>query len=116
MNDNSSDETEHKGKDLWSERKAASKLTSSEDDMSDKRKEIIRRALDFNIVDIRTYRGYKGDMLVEITSMEDDVIRSIKSIAETLEFEIVIQRDIISLYKIFCISPSFNIYNLKDDF
>ena len=116
MDDNPSDETKHSGEDLWSERKAASNLTSSEHDMSDQRKEIIRRALNFNIVDIRSYRGYKGDMLVEITSMENDVIRSIKSIAETLAFEVVIQKDIISLYKIFCISPSSNIYDLKDDF
>ncbi len=114
MNDNPSDETEH-NEDLWTERKAASSLTSSEHDMSDQRKEIIRQALKFNIVDIRSYTGYKGDLLVEITTMEPDVITSLKKAAEALEFETVIQKDIISLYKIFCISPSFNIYDLKED-
>jgi hypothetical protein len=40
MNDNSSNEAEH-SEDLWSDRRAASSLTSSEHDMSDQRKEII---------------------------------------------------------------------------
>ena len=113
MNDNPSNETEHSGQDLWSERKAASSLTSSEHDMSDHRKEIIQQALKFNIVDIRSYTGYKGDLLVEITSMEPDVIQSLKKAAEALKFETVIQQDIISLYKIFCVSPSSNVYDLK---
>ena len=112
MNDNSSNETEH-SEDLWSDRKAASSLTSSEHDMSDQRKEIIRQALKLNIIDIRSYTGYKGDLLVEITTMEPDVIKSLKKEAEALKFEIVIQKDIISLYKIFCISPTSNIYDLK---
>jgi len=112
MNDNSSNETEH-SEDLWSDRRAASSLTSSEHNMSDQRKEIIRQALKFNIVDIRSYTGYKGDLLVEITTMEPDVITSLKKAAEALEFETVIQKDIISLYKIFCISPSSNTYDLK---
>ena len=112
MNDNSSNETEQSGE-RWSDRKAASSLTSSEHDMSDQRKEIIRQALKFNIVDIRSYTGYKGDLLVEITTMEPDVITSLKKAAEALEFETVIQKDIISLYKIFCISPTSNIYDLK---
>ncbi len=115
MNENSSNEIEH-SEDRWSDRKAASSLTSSEHDMSDQRKEIIRQALKFNIVDIRSYTGYKGDLLVEITTMEPAVITSLKKAAEALEFEIVIQKDIISLYKIFCISPTSNTYDLKDDF
>ena len=113
MNDNPSDETEHSGEDLWSERKAASGLTSSEHDMNDQRKDIIRQALAFDIVDIQSYTGYKGDLLVEITTMEPHVITSLKKAAEALTFETVIQKDIISLYKIFCISPSSNIYDLK---
>jgi hypothetical protein len=112
MDDNSSNETKD-GEDLWSDRRAASSLTSSEHDMSDQRKNLIRQVLAFDIVDIRSYTGYKGDLLVEITTMKPDVVRSLKKVAEALEFEIVIQKDIISLYKIFCISPTFNIYDLK---
>ena len=112
MHDNSSNETKD-SENLWSDRRAASSLTSSEHDMSDQRKDIIRQALAFDIVDIRSYTGYKGDLLVEITTMEPAVIASLKKVAEALEFETVIQKDIISLYKIFCISPSSNVYDLK---
>jgi len=115
MNDNSSDKTETEDH-IWTQGKAVSSRTSSEGDMSDQRKDIIRQALEFDIVDIRSYTGYKGDLLVEITTMEPDVARSLKKEAETLGFEIVIQKDVISLYKIFCISPSSNTYDLKEDF
>jgi hypothetical protein len=98
---------------IWSHGKSASQFTSSRNDMSDERKEIIRQALKFNIVDIRSYTGYKGDMLVEITTMDHDVTLSLEKIAKTLGLEVVIQQDIISLYKIFCISLSNNTYDLK---
>ena len=112
MNDDSSNEAESE-EHIWTHGKSVSGLTSSENDMSDERKEIIRQALEFNIVDIRSYTGYKGDMLVEITTMEPNAAQAIKQAAEALEFEIVIQKDIISLYKIFCVSPSSNVYDLK---
>jgi len=113
MDNSPSHEADHKEEDIWSERKAASSLTSSEFDMSDQRKKIIQEALKFNIVDIRSYTGYKGDLLVEITTMDPAVIASLKKTAETLGFETVIQQDIISIYKIFCITPSSNGYDLK---
>jgi len=112
MNDNLSDKTETE-EHIWTHGKSVSSFTSSENNMSDERKEIIRQALEFNIIDIRTYTGYKGDLLVEITSMESDVILSLKRSAETLGLETVVQKDIISLYKLFCISPSSHTYDLK---
>ena len=112
MNDDSLNKAESE-EHIWAHGKSVSNFTSSENDMSNERKEIIRQALEFDIVDIRSYTGYKGDMLVEITTMKPDVTLSIKKIAETLGLEVVIQKDIISLYKIFCISPSSNAYDLK---
>jgi len=111
MNYNSSN---NKSKEhIWANGKSVSQFTSSRNDMSDERKEIIRQALEFDIVDIRSYTGYKGDMLVEITTMNLDVSLSLKKIAESLGLEVVMQQDIISLYKIFCISLSSNTYDLK---
>jgi len=112
MNSDSSTENDNKEY-IWAQGKSASHLTSSESDMNDQRKEIIRQSLEFNIIDIRTFTGYKGDLLVEITSMRTDVILSLKKIAETLGFETVVQKDIISVYKLFCISPASHTYDLK---
>ncbi len=115
MNDKPSDETESE-EHIWTHRKSVSRFPSSDNNMNDERKEIIRQALEFDIIDIRTYTGYKGDLLVEITTMEPDVMRSLKKIAETLGLETVIQKDILMIYKIFCISPSSNVYELKEEF
>ena len=110
MYDKLSTETEEH---VWGHGKAVSGFSSSENNMSDERKEIIRQALEFDIIDIRTYTGYKGDLMVEITTMEEDVAQSLKKSAETLGLETVLQRDIISLKKLFCITPSNNTYDLK---
>jgi len=112
MNDKPSDETKSKDH-IWTHGKSVSKLTSSENNMNDERKEIIRHALKFDIIDIRTYTGYKGDLLVEITTIDPDVTQSLKKIAESLGMETVIQKDIVMIYKIFCITPSSNTYDLK---
>ncbi len=98
---------------IWGHGKSVSNFTSSENSMSDERKEIIRKALEFDIVDVRSYTGYKGDMLVEITTMDHDAALSLKKTAEILGLEVVIQQDIILLYRIFCISLSSNTYDLK---
>ena len=110
MNDNLSTETDEH---VWGHGKSVAGFSSSENNMSDERKEIIRQALEFDIIDIRTYTGYKGDLMVEIITMEEDVAQSLKKSAETLGLETVLQRDIISLKKLFCITPSNNTYDLK---
>jgi hypothetical protein len=87
MNDNHSNKSTS-GEHIWAHGTSVSSRASSGSTMSDKRKEIIRQALEFEIIDIRTFTGYKGDLLVEITTMEPDVVRSIKQKAESLGFEI----------------------------
>jgi hypothetical protein len=94
-------------------RKSIASLVSSESSMSKERKEIIHQALKFNIVDIRSYAGYKGDMLVEITSMDPNVVESLKHSAEKLGLETVIKKNRLDVYELFCISPSSDIYDLK---
>ncbi|TET88950.1 MAG: hypothetical protein E3J96_02085 [Sulfurovum sp.] len=112
MNDKPLDETESE-EHIWTHGKSVSKLASSENNMNDERKEIIRQALKFDIIDIRSYAGYKGDLLVEITTIEPDVIKSLKIIAERLGLETVIQKNVLAINKIYCISPSSNAYELK---
>ena len=97
----------------WAQRKPASELPSSEGSMDNDRKEMIRRALEFDIIDIRSYTGYKGDMLVEITTMDPSVINSLKKIAEEIGLDTVVQKDIIDVNKLFCITPATDIYELK---
>jgi len=113
MNDNHlkehQDDTE-----VWSSRKAASSLPSSEGSMDDDRKEMIRRALEFDIIDVRSYLGYKGDSLLEIITMHSDVIQTLKKTAEEMGFDTVVQKDTIDEYKLFCIKPATDIYDLKE--
>jgi len=109
MSDKSSDEEY-----IWSPHgKSVSHLTSSEHIMSDERKEIIRQALEFDIIDIRTSTGYRGDLLVEITTMDPNVSQSLKEISENLGLETVIHKSDLMIYKIYCITASTNGYEFK---
>jgi len=112
MNGNDSNSNEEE-KTAWGYRKSISGLEASEGSMSDDRKEMIRRALEFDIIDIRSYAGYKGDLLTEVTTMDENVIQSLKEISETLGFETVVKRNRVGVYEIFCIAPSADIYDLK---
>jgi len=112
MNDNLPDYNPNKH-DVWAHRKPASALPSSENSMDDIRKKLIRKALDFDIIDIRSYTGYKGDEIVEVTTMDNEVAKMIKSIAELLGLEVVVQQDALKIYKIFCIKEATDIYKLK---
>jgi len=119
MDNNPSEEIEENSEDnennqgIWSNGKSISQLESSEHSMVDERKEIIRRSLEFDIIDIRTYGGYKGDLLVEITTMDPSVAKSIENIAKILGMETVTQQDVLSVFRIFCITPSSEGYDLK---
>ena len=112
MNDKSSDENqieEH----VWTHGKAVSHLTSSDNSMSDKRKKVIKHALEYDIIDIRSYRGYKGDLLIEITTMENSAAEAIKKIVEIIGLEVEVHKNVLSIYEVYCICPSENAYELK---
>lgn len=113
MDNNPSEETEENNEGIWSQGKSVAQLESSEGSMCDERKEIIRRSLEFDIIDIRSYSGYKGDLLVEITTMDPTVSKSIENIAKILGMETVTKQDILSVFQVFCISPSTEGYDLK---
>jgi len=94
--------------------KAASALEASHEALSDVRKQMIRFALDFPIRDIRTYSGYKGDLLVEITTGDDDILPKLKAQAESLGMEVVIkERYDTRIHEVYCIVPDEDVYGIK---
>lgn len=112
MSDESSDKDELENH-VWTHRKVVSRLTSSDINMSEQRKKMVKHALKYDIIDIRSYRGYKGDLLIEITTMDKDVVKALQKIAEILEFEVEVHQNILSIYEVFCISPCESTYELK---
>lgn len=94
-------------------RKSASKLPSSDNTMDEKRREMIRKALDFDIIDVRSYAGYRGDLLVEFTTMEYDTVLSLKKIAEDLGLEVTVRENLLQVYQVYCIAITEDTYGLK---
>ena len=97
----------------WSGRKSASHLSSSNKGMSPARKEIIGRALTLEIMDIRSYTGYKGDLIIEVTSLDPNVIQILNHRAVALGFDSNVTTDSLLVHKLYCISPSEDAYDLK---
>lgn len=98
---------------IWQSGKSAAELSPSKENMTAVRKEIISRALHFDIKDIRTYSGYKGDLLVQITSNDLMVLEALKKQAEILKMQAVIRVDHAMLvHQLYCITPD-DVYRLK---
>ncbi|MDO9207130.1 MAG: hypothetical protein Q7T91_02650 [Sulfuricurvum sp.] len=79
------------------------------------RKKLIRYALDFEIENINTYSGYKGDLIVKITTKEKEAVIAIRKFALSIGIkEVVIkQNSNIEQFEIFCITSDENVYDLK---
>lgn len=115
MSNNNPNEERESDDYIWEpNRTSASKLPTSEHTMDENRREMIRRAIEFDIIDVRSYAGYKGDMLVEFTTLEAETVKSLKKIAEELGLEVAVRRDPLMIYQVYCISPGNDeIYDLK---
>lgn len=114
MNDNNSKE-KNSNDFMWEpNRKSASKLPSSKHTMDEARKEMIRKALDFDIIDVRSYAGYRGDMLVEFTTLSRETVESLKKIAEEIGLDVTVRQDPVLIYQVYCIALTEDIYGLKD--
>lgn len=99
---------------VWQYGKATSQLDPSKENMQEERKAMIRFALDYNIRDIRTYGGYKGDLLIEITTADYTVLPILKAHAESLGMQTVVKEKYdIQVHEIYCIVPDENVYGLK---
>lgn len=99
---------------IWEYGITPSARKPSAGDLNDLRKAIIRYALEHPIRDIRTYSGYKGDLLVQITATDFDLLAHIKAHAEALGMEAVLKkRTDIGIHELFCITPDEEVYELK---
>lgn len=85
--------------------------------MESERKKIIQYSLDFEIDDIHTYSGYKGDLIVKITAREKSAVAAIRQYALSLGIhEVVIkQNPNLMAFEIYCITSDENVYRLKPD-
>jgi hypothetical protein len=100
---------------VWEYGQATSALEASQNDMCETRKQMIRFALDQRpIRDIRTYAGYKGDLLLEITTTDYDLLTVLKEHAESLGMNTVIkEKHDLGIHEIYCITPDEDIYDIK---
>ncbi len=77
-------------------------------------KKIIQYALQFDINNIHTYSGYKGGLVLKITTSKADVVNTIESYALTLPvLEVVVKHNQLMEFEIYCITEDENIYGLK---
>lgn len=85
--------------------------------MQEERKQILRHALNFNIEDVHTYSGYKGDLIVKITTKNKDALSEIRKYALSLGIkEVVIKQNPgIVQYEIFCVTEDESVYHLKTE-
>jgi len=84
--------------------------------MQEERKSIIRFALDYSIVDIHTYPGYKGDLVVRITVKDRDAVIAIRKYALSVGIkEVVIKenKDVVQ-YEVYCITEDEGAYHIKE--
>jgi len=99
----------------WDSSRSVSSLETAKSDLCSVRKDMIRFALEHPIHDIRTYSGYKGDLLVEITASTLAVLAVLKAYAESIGMETVIkEKPSICIHELYCITPDPEIYRLKE--
>lgn len=85
--------------------------------MQEERKKIIQYALDYSIIDINTYPGYKGDLVVRITVKDKDAMLAIRKHALSIGIkEVVIKdnKDVVQ-YEIYCITEDEGAYHIKEE-
>lgn len=85
--------------------------------MQTARKSIIRFAIDYDIRDICTYAGYKGDLILKLTTSSKDDVLSIRRYALTQKVKEVVVKHLPSsnMYEIFCVTEDEKHYEIKFD-
>jgi hypothetical protein len=85
--------------------------------MQIERKKIILFALNYDVDDINTYAGYKGDLVLKIVSKDVDAIAEIQKFANTLNIlEVVIKHNPhLLVYEIFCVTKDKDVYEIKKE-
>ncbi|MBV5321033.1 MAG: hypothetical protein JZU62_05060 [Sulfuricurvum sp.] len=85
--------------------------------MQTERKNIIRFALDYDIEEVNTYAGYKGDLVVKIVSKDIDTIAEIQKYANTLDvLDVVVKHNPhLLIYELFCVTKDKEAYHIKKE-
>jgi len=100
---------------FWENGRSIGDLPFSTHVMSKERKDIIKMALGLDIKDIRTYAGYRGDLLVEITSSDVEALKKIQAWAKELDMKTVLKENPMSqIYELFCITEDEDVYPLAE--
>lgn len=85
--------------------------------MQIERKKIIQFALNYDIDDINTYAGYKGDLILKIVSKDIDTIAEIQKFANTLGIlDVVVKHNPhLLIYEVFCVTKDKDTYEIKQE-
>lgn len=85
--------------------------------MQAERKKILLYALDYDIKDVQTYSGYKGDLVLKITTSDKNAMLAIRKFALGLGILEVVVKHIPpnTEYEIYCVTPEENVYRIKID-
>ncbi|MBN2871098.1 MAG: hypothetical protein JXK04_09120 [Campylobacterales bacterium] len=82
--------------------------------MQTERKKILQYALDHEIGDVHTYSGYRGDLIVKITTKQKASVLAIREFALSLGVkEVIVKQNTVEGYEIYCVTPDENVYGLK---
>lgn len=83
--------------------------------MDEERKKILQYALQYNILDVHTYSGYKGGLIVKITTRDPNVVDAIETFALSLSTvdEVVVKTNHLMQFEIFCVTKDNDVYELK---
>lgn len=83
--------------------------------MQDIQKDIIRFVLDYSISSINTYGGYRGDLIVKITTKNKTDVIEIRKYALSLGIkEVVIkEKKDLDQYELYCITEDHDAYHIK---
>lgn len=83
--------------------------------MQGERNKIIRYALDFYIEDVNTYAGYKGDLIVKITTKDKDAVIAIRKYALSLGVKDIVVKHNPNLivYEVYCVTEDESVYHVK---
>jgi len=81
-------------------------------EMNEKKKRLIKESLQYPVIDIITFQGYRGDEVVEITTMDEGAKMAIQTISRHLGFEIETRVDTLGITRMYNAIKS-DVYDLK---
>jgi hypothetical protein len=85
--------------------------------MQEERKKIVQFALDLEIEELRVYPGYKGDLIVKITTKNKEALMKVRKFALSLELlDVIIKQNTnLALYEVYCVTEDDDIYHIQSN-